>query len=63
MYHTKVKRKDTPQAQTDAAAVAEIRAIQDGFAALRACGGWKSPYPQQAFSRVLGVVVREVRIP
>ena len=56
-------RKDTPQAELDKAAVAEIRGIQEGFAAIRDCGGWDSEYPQTAFSRVLGVIVREVRLP
>jgi hypothetical protein len=58
-----VRVKDRPQGDVDKAAVAEIRAIQDGFAAIRDCGGWDSEYPQTAFSRVLGVMVREVRLP
>ena len=60
-FATSVTIHKDPEKERLRLAAIEIKGLQAGFAALRAAGGCQSEYPQQAFSRILGVTVREVR--
>lgn len=50
-----------PEAKLQKDAANEIRNIQENFAVARSIGIWDSPYPQIAFSSLLGCAVREVQ--